>query len=130
VQRGDHVLYVGRLSREKGVLQLLDAAARSADPWPLRLVGSGPLEETLRRRAERPQPTAPARAAEPRAGALSYNLRGAPQPAGVTSCVVGSSVSFGIRVLPPLADFGQPRGRPRSNGPAMYCWALPLVTLA
>ncbi|HEY4097370.1 MAG TPA: glycosyltransferase, partial [Baekduia sp.] len=53
VPRGDHVLYVGRLSREKGVLELLDAAVRSADPWPLRLVGSGPLEETLRSRAER-----------------------------------------------------------------------------
>jgi alpha-1,6-mannosyltransferase len=53
IGRGDHVLYVGRLSREKGVLELLDAAARSADPWPLRLVGSGPLEETLRSRAER-----------------------------------------------------------------------------
>jgi glycosyltransferase involved in cell wall biosynthesis len=53
VVRGDHVLYVGRLSREKGVLELLDAAARNADPWPLRLVGSGPLEETLRTRAER-----------------------------------------------------------------------------
>jgi alpha-1,6-mannosyltransferase len=53
VRRGDHVLYVGRLSREKGVLELLDAAARSADPWPLRIVGSGPLEETLRRRAAR-----------------------------------------------------------------------------
>ena len=54
VARGDHVLYVGRLSREKGVLELLEAAARSADPWPLRIVGSGPLEETLRTRARRP----------------------------------------------------------------------------
>jgi alpha-1,6-mannosyltransferase len=53
VRRGDHVLYVGRLSREKGVLELLEAAARSADPWPLRIVGSGPLEETLRTRARR-----------------------------------------------------------------------------
>jgi alpha-1,6-mannosyltransferase len=53
VRRGDHVLYVGRLSREKGVLELLEAAARSSDPWPLRLVGSGPLEETLRARAEK-----------------------------------------------------------------------------
>jgi alpha-1,6-mannosyltransferase len=52
-RRGDHVLYVGRLSREKGVLELLEAAARSADPWPLRIVGSGPLEETLRARARR-----------------------------------------------------------------------------
>jgi alpha-1,6-mannosyltransferase len=53
VGRADHVLYVGRLSRRKGVLELLEAAARSADPWPLRLVGSGPLESTLRRRARR-----------------------------------------------------------------------------
>lgn len=53
VRRGDHVLYVGRLSREKGVLELLEAAARSADPWPLRIVGSGPLEATLRTRAHR-----------------------------------------------------------------------------
>ena len=53
VKRGDHVLYVGRLSREKGVLELLDAAARSRDPWPLRIVGSGPLEETLRTRTRK-----------------------------------------------------------------------------
>jgi alpha-1,6-mannosyltransferase len=51
VARGDHVLYVGRLAREKGVFRLLDAAARSDDPWPLRLIGSGPAEEALRRRA-------------------------------------------------------------------------------
>jgi alpha-1,6-mannosyltransferase len=49
--RGDHVLYVGRLAREKGVFGLLEAAARSRDPWPLRLVGSGPAEDQLRRRA-------------------------------------------------------------------------------
>jgi alpha-1,6-mannosyltransferase len=53
VRRTDHVLYVGRLSREKGVAELLEAAARSSDPWPLRIVGSGPLEETLRARARR-----------------------------------------------------------------------------
>ncbi|MET0602618.1 MAG: glycosyltransferase [Baekduia sp.] len=57
VRRGDHVLYVGRLSREVGfrppVLELLEAAARSEDPWPLRFVGSGPLEETLRTRARK-----------------------------------------------------------------------------
>ena len=39
--------------REKGVLELLEAAARSEDPWPLRIVGSGPLEETLRTRARK-----------------------------------------------------------------------------
>jgi alpha-1,6-mannosyltransferase len=50
VERGDHVLYAGRLAREKGVFQLLEAAARSADPWPLRMIGSGPAEDALRRR--------------------------------------------------------------------------------
>ena len=39
--RGDHVLYAGRLSREKGVFALLEAAARSREPWPLWLVGAG-----------------------------------------------------------------------------------------
>ncbi len=53
VARGDHVLYVGRLAREKGVLELLEAAARSREPWELRLVGSGPLEDQLRARAAR-----------------------------------------------------------------------------
>jgi alpha-1,6-mannosyltransferase len=53
VRRGDHVLYVGRFSREKGVLALLEAAARSREPWALRLVGSGHLEDHLALRAER-----------------------------------------------------------------------------
>ncbi|MCP9491063.1 MAG: glycosyltransferase [Solirubrobacteraceae bacterium MAG38_C4-C5] len=53
VRRGDHVLYVGRLAREKGVFELLHAAARAADPWPLRLVGSGPAETRLRALADR-----------------------------------------------------------------------------
>ena len=47
VQRGDHVLYAGRLSREKGVDVLLDAAARARDPWPLTIVGTGPLGDAL-----------------------------------------------------------------------------------
>ena len=51
VARGDHVLYVGRLAREKGIFRLLDAAARADDPWPLALIGSGPAEDALRRRA-------------------------------------------------------------------------------
>jgi alpha-1,6-mannosyltransferase len=51
VARGDHVLYAGRLAREKGTFPLLEATARSADAWPLRLVGSGPAEDQLRRRA-------------------------------------------------------------------------------
>jgi alpha-1,6-mannosyltransferase len=53
VTRGDHVLYVGRLAREKGVLELLEAAARADEPWPLRFVGSGPLRGALAERARR-----------------------------------------------------------------------------
>ena len=40
-QRGDHVLYAGRIGREKGVFELLEAAALSAEPWPLWLMGTG-----------------------------------------------------------------------------------------
>jgi alpha-1,6-mannosyltransferase len=48
---GDHVLYAGRLSREKGVRELLEAAAAAPDPWPLRLLGTGPAGDMLRDRA-------------------------------------------------------------------------------
>lgn len=51
--RGDHVVYVGRLSREKGVELLLDAAAGSPDPWPLTIVGTGPRGDALAARARR-----------------------------------------------------------------------------
>ena len=53
VRRQDHVLYVGRLGREKGVIELLHAAARSSEPWPLKVVGSGPIEKRLQRLAAR-----------------------------------------------------------------------------
>ena len=53
VRRQDHVLYVGRLGREKGVVELLHAAARSTEPWKLKLVGRGPIEERLRSLAEK-----------------------------------------------------------------------------
>ena len=51
VRRGEHVLYVGRLSREKGLRELLEAASASTDPWPLVLLGAGPAIDTLRERA-------------------------------------------------------------------------------
>jgi alpha-1,6-mannosyltransferase len=51
VERGDHVLYVGRLSREKGLRELLEAAAASREPWPLVLLGTGPAGDALRERA-------------------------------------------------------------------------------
>lgn len=53
IDRGDHVLYVGRLAREKGIFTLLEATARSRRKWPLRLIGSGPAEGLVRARARR-----------------------------------------------------------------------------
>jgi alpha-1,6-mannosyltransferase len=45
VQRGRSVLYAGRLSREKGVLDLLEAASLARrTQWPLRIIGCGPSE--------------------------------------------------------------------------------------
>lgn len=43
---GDYVLYLGRLSREKGVGTLLRAAGRRSGR-PLRVVGDGPLRDAL-----------------------------------------------------------------------------------
>jgi alpha-1,6-mannosyltransferase len=51
VTRGDHVLYVGRLSREKGVRELLQAAAAAPGRWPLVLRGTGPAGDTFMERA-------------------------------------------------------------------------------
>ena len=53
LRRGDEVLYAGRLSREKGLGTLLDAAAGARDPWPLALVGTGPIGDALQERARR-----------------------------------------------------------------------------
>jgi alpha-1,6-mannosyltransferase len=52
-ERREHVLYAGRLSPEKGIEHLLDAAAASASHWSLQLVGHGPAERALRRQATR-----------------------------------------------------------------------------
>ncbi|HUE27317.1 MAG TPA: glycosyltransferase [Solirubrobacteraceae bacterium] len=49
--RGDHVLYVGRLAREKGLRELLEAAAAARPRWPLVLLGTGPAGDALRERA-------------------------------------------------------------------------------
>jgi alpha-1,6-mannosyltransferase len=49
VRRGDHVLYVGRLSRAKGLPELLEAARRSLEPWRLDVVGDGPWRQGLPR---------------------------------------------------------------------------------
>lgn len=52
-RRGDHVLYVGRLSREKGVFGLLEAAARATTPWPLHLMGAGAAADAVAARVRR-----------------------------------------------------------------------------
>jgi alpha-1,6-mannosyltransferase len=51
--RRTHVLYVGRLSAEKGIELLLQATASGPGPGSLRLVGCGPAQRQLRRQAER-----------------------------------------------------------------------------
>ena len=50
--RGDHLLYVGRLSREKRIEDLIAAAARDP-PRAVVLVGDGPARRSLAARAER-----------------------------------------------------------------------------
>lgn len=48
---GNYILYVGRLSAEKGLHTLLEASAQMA--LPLRIAGTGPLEETLKEQIAR-----------------------------------------------------------------------------
>jgi alpha-1,6-mannosyltransferase len=52
IRRG-HVLYVGRLAWEKGLFDLLEAAAMASHPWKLWLVGTGPARRAIAARAER-----------------------------------------------------------------------------
>lgn len=47
---GGYVLFLGRLSPEKGVETLLKAHAASSNRWPLRIAGTGPLAEDLKHR--------------------------------------------------------------------------------
>jgi len=101
VRRGDHVLYVGRLAREKGVFELLHAAARSRDPWPLRLVGSGPAEGRLRALAERlglahrlswrPYVSDPGRLARAYQGARAVVMSGAHETFGLVGFEAAAS---------------------------------------
>lgn len=50
--RGDYILYVGRLSAEKGIPELLRAWAGVRRPGRLVIVGDGPLEQMVRDAAE------------------------------------------------------------------------------
>jgi len=51
VERQPYYCYVGRLSPEKGLPTLIDAA--SALPYPLKIVGGGPLSEILQERTRK-----------------------------------------------------------------------------
>lgn len=44
---GDYFLYFGRLSREKGILTLIRAYAKTGRRFPLYIVGRGPMEEQI-----------------------------------------------------------------------------------
>ena len=46
-RRGDHVLYAGRIGARRASSTLLEAAARSAEPWPLWLMGTGSAEKRV-----------------------------------------------------------------------------------
>lgn len=48
VCRGEYFLYFGRLSREKGILTLLEAYQKAAPALPLYLVGTGPIEQEIK----------------------------------------------------------------------------------
>ena len=48
--KDDYYCYVGRLSHEKGVATLIEAAARL--PYKLKVIGGGPLSEELKTKSE------------------------------------------------------------------------------
>ena len=48
-EKNDHILFVGRISREKGPETLLEAASAHPD-WHIDIVGSGPDEQMLRQK--------------------------------------------------------------------------------
>ena len=50
-QAGPYLLYVGKLATNKGVQYLLPAIARARIPWPLVIVGDGPLRGSIEAQA-------------------------------------------------------------------------------
>jgi alpha-1,6-mannosyltransferase len=53
LEHGDHVLYAGRISADKGLFTLLAAMALSRGEWTLRLVGDGPALPEVSERARK-----------------------------------------------------------------------------
>ena len=112
-QRGDHVLYAGRLSREKGVFELLEAAARSRRA--VAAVADGRGRAAGRRRRARP----PARPRRPRrdAARTSATARRSPPPTAAPaawSCPASSRRSASSRSRPRPAA---PRPSPAAPRP-------------
>ena len=92
--RGDHVLYAGRIGREKGVFELLEAAARSREPWPLWLMGTGRGRAPARRARPPARPRRARAHARPRARPRARS----PAPTARARCVVmpGELETFGL----------------------------------
>jgi alpha-1,6-mannosyltransferase len=117
VERGDHVLYAGRIAREKGIFELLAAAQVSIERWPLRIVGNGPVEGAARRIA----------ASGPLAGRVTFEpfIDDPEQLADAyasASCVVapGPFETFGLVTLEAAA----------SGGCVVACETTPAAALA
>lgn len=51
IKRGNYLLFVGRLSEEKGVSLLIDAYIQNDLSIPLKIVGDGPLKQVLQEKA-------------------------------------------------------------------------------
>ncbi|WP_335337839.1 glycosyltransferase [Nostoc piscinale] len=52
IQRDNYLLFVGRLSEEKGVSVLIDAYIKNHISTPLKIVGDGPLRQVLQRKVQ------------------------------------------------------------------------------
>ncbi|MBD2594933.1 glycosyltransferase family 4 protein [Nostoc spongiaeforme FACHB-130] len=52
IQRDNYLLFVGRLSEEKGVSVLIDAYIKNHISTPLKIVGDGPLRQVLQKKVQ------------------------------------------------------------------------------
>jgi alpha-1,6-mannosyltransferase len=136
VERGDHVLYVGRPAREKGVLELLEAAALAEDPWPLVLAGAGTAQDAVAARIRRlglqqrvsvrPYIAGRVELARRYAGARCVVMPGTVETFGLVAfeaaacgaATVACSTAPAARLLGPLAHTFEP-GDPASLGAAI-----------
>ena len=104
VERRDHVLYAGRLQKQKGVLDLVRAMARAHGHWTLRMMGSGPAADDIARLARRlgiagriqfrPFVREPARLARAYAAARAVVMPGAHETFGLVALEAAASRRF------------------------------------